>query len=105
MKKSGLTLLGLIFLLTLASGTVLAQNLERACVIVLKGQNQNRTVAGAINVECGGLDGVGLHDAPFGNWGVVFELRRVRRHGPVSRMVTSGRPRRRSCSGIPAQLE
>lgn len=43
-----------------------SQAAEQACVIVLTGQNQNRTVSGAVNSECKG-DGTG---APWGNWGV-----------------------------------
>ncbi|MYC81380.1 MAG: hypothetical protein F4X19_04700 [Acidobacteria bacterium] len=38
------------------------------CAVTYKGQNRNRTVAGAVNVECG--DGE-IHSTPFGNWGVV----------------------------------
>ena len=69
MKKSCLTFLVLFFLLTAASVSVPAQDSAQACVIVLEGQNQNRTVAGRINVECGFPDEV--HSVPFGNWGVV----------------------------------
>lgn len=39
---------------------------EELAIIVITGQNKNRTVAGSVNEECGG-DG---HSAPFGNWGV-----------------------------------
>lgn len=39
---------------------------ELYCTVTLEGQNRNRTVAGAVNVECG----AGVHSAPFGNWGV-----------------------------------
>ena len=66
MKKSCLTLLVLTFLL--AAVGVPAPAAEQACVIVLEGQNQNRTVAGAVNVECGHPDET--HTAPFGNWAV-----------------------------------
>ena len=66
MKKSGLSLLVLVFLL--AAGSVPAPASEQACVIVLEGQNRNRTVAGAVNVECG-YPGE-THTAPFGNWAV-----------------------------------
>ena len=56
MKKSCLTLLVLTFLLA-ALGSVPAQNSEqdsiRACVIVSEGQNRNRKITGAVNVECG----------------------------------------------------
>ena len=72
MKKSCLTLLVLTFLLA-AVGSMPAQeqDSERACVIVSEGQNQNRTVAGRINVECDPVT-YGLppyfnfHDPPFG---------------------------------------
>ena len=71
MKKSCLTLLVLTFLLA-AVGSVPAQNSEqdskRACVIVSEGQNRNRKIIGAVNVECGFPDEV--HSVPFGNWGV-----------------------------------
>lgn len=39
---------------------------ELYCAVTYKGQNQKRTVSGAVNVECG----AGVHSAPFGNWGV-----------------------------------
>ena len=39
-------------------------------VVTLIGQNYKRTVAGTVNVECGGPPVVG-HSAPFGNWGVA----------------------------------
>ncbi len=65
-KNCCLTLLALAFLL--AAGSVPAQASEQACVIVLEGQNQNRTVAGAVNVECGFP--YETYAAPFGNWGV-----------------------------------
>ena len=68
MKKSCLTLPVLIFLLAAAAGSVPAQASEQACVIVLEGQNRNRTVAGAVNVECG--HPYETHTAPFGNWAV-----------------------------------
>ena len=64
MKKSCFSLLVLAFLLV--HTTVTAQgSSEEACIIVLKGENRNRTVAGAVNTECGPA-----HSAPFGNWGV-----------------------------------
>ena len=65
MKNYCLTSLVLAFALATAGVPVQASD-EQTCVIVLTGQNRNRTVAGAVNVECGG-DG---HSAPFGNWGV-----------------------------------
>ena len=67
MKNCCLTLLALVFLLVTAAGSVPAQDTEQTCVIVLKGQNQNRTVAGAVNEECGD----DWHTAPWGNWGVA----------------------------------
>ena len=67
MKKSGLSLLVLTSLLA-AAGSVPAPASEQACVIVLEGQNRNRTVAGAVNVECGHPEET--HTAPFGNWAV-----------------------------------
>ena len=67
MKKSRLSLVALVFLLA-AAGSVPAPASEQACVIVLEGQNRNRTVAGAVNVECGFP--YETHTAPFGNWAV-----------------------------------
>ena len=66
MKNCCLALLILTFLLA-AVGSLPAQSDEQTCLIVLTGQNQNRTVAGQLNVECQ----IGeVHSAPFGNWGV-----------------------------------
>ena len=65
-----LTLLILTCLLVFTSGSVPAQSTdEELAVIVLTGQNRDRTVAGALNVECG-YD-TEPHSAPFGNWGVA----------------------------------
>ena len=66
MKNSCLTLPALVSLLVSAAAGLPAQSVEQTCVIVFTGQNRARTVAGSVNVECGG-DG---HSAPFGNWGV-----------------------------------
>ena len=68
MKKFHFTLLIPLFLLVLvvASSAILHASGELYCTVTLKGQNRNRTVAGAVNVECG----AGIHSAPFGNWGV-----------------------------------
>lgn len=68
MRKPFFTLWVLTFLL---SGTDLLQAQQQGelyCAVTYKGQNCNRTVAGAVNVECG--DGE-IHSTPFGNWGVV----------------------------------
>ena len=45
---------------------------QEVCVVTITGQNKNRTIDGAVNVECGDeCYGPGLcHTAPFGNWGV-----------------------------------
>ena len=51
-----------------AAGSVPAEASEQACVVVLEGQNRNRTVAGAVNVECGHPEQ--SPTAPFGNWAV-----------------------------------
>lgn len=67
MKKSCLAFLVPAFLL--AAGSVPAPASEQSCVIVLEGQNRNRTVAGAVNVECGPPEET--HTAPFGNWAVA----------------------------------
>ena len=66
MKKSGLALA--VLTLLLAAGYVPAAASEQTCVVVLEGQNQNRTVAGEVNVECGHPEET--HTAPFGNWAV-----------------------------------
>lgn len=66
-----LALFILTLLLVFIPGTLPAQSAdEETCILTLTGQNRNRTVAGSINVECGGPPGVG-HSAPFGNWGVA----------------------------------
>ena len=71
MKSSHVTLLILAFSLICTPGRLPAQSTdEETCIVTLTGENRNRTVAGAINVECGGPPGVG-HSAPFGNWGVA----------------------------------
>ena len=66
MNKSGLALP--VLTLLFAAGHVPAAASEQSCVVVLEGQNQNRTVAGAVNVECGHPEET--HTAPFGNWAV-----------------------------------
>ena len=68
MKKSGLARPVLTFLLAAAGGSLPAAASEQACVVVLEGQNQNRTVAGEVDVECGHPEET--HTAPFGNWAV-----------------------------------
>lgn len=67
----------LLPLLLLAAADVLPaqqQRDEEACVVTIKGENRNRTVAGTIDQECGnggsGLLGRLGHSAPWGNWGV-----------------------------------
>ena len=65
MRKPCFRLLVLTFVITTITDVLLAQYGYEACVVVLKGQNRNRTVAGAVNKECGVI-----HDAPWGNWGV-----------------------------------
>lgn len=72
MRNFRSALLVLTFLLVAHSGILSAQVFgEEACVITLEGQNRNRTVAGAINVECGPFSiSPEIHSAPFGNWGV-----------------------------------
>ena len=72
MRRTFLTLLNLAFVV--AAGPVSAQdfnNEEQVCVVTVEGQNQNRTVAGAINTECKDYNPpFNFHDPPFGNWGV-----------------------------------
>lgn len=63
----------LLPLLLLAAADVLPaqQRDEEFCVITVRGQNRNRTVAGAIAAECTDVSFPGqLHDPPWGNWGV-----------------------------------
>lgn len=67
MRRTCFTFLVLAFVVA-AAGDLPAQTAEEVCVVTLEGQNRNRTVAGAINVECGFA--YEPHDAPFGNWGV-----------------------------------
>ena len=55
-----------VFLFTLLSLPALGQGLWESCTVTVTGQNRNRLVNGAVNMECG----AGLHSAPFGNWGV-----------------------------------
>ena len=66
MRKLNATLLILTFVIA-TPGILSAQN-DLYCAVTYKGQNRNRTVAGAVNVECGEGE---VHTAPFGNWGVV----------------------------------
>ena len=75
MQKACFTIPILTLVLASATGTLPAQPWgQEVCVITIKGQNQERKVAGAINVECGdechGLPPFPCHTAPFGNWGV-----------------------------------
>ena len=65
MRKFNSILLIPIFILVVTSSAMLHAG-ELYCTVTLKGQNRNRTVAGAVNVECGAWP----HSAPFGNWGV-----------------------------------
>lgn len=66
--KFHFALLILAWVAASVTGTLPAQSTdEEIAIITLTGQNRNRTVAGAVNEECGG-DG---HSAPFGNWGVA----------------------------------
>ena len=70
MNNSHVTLLILTFSLILTPGSLPAQSTdEESAVIILTGQNRSRTLAGALNVECG-YD-TEPHSAPFGNWGVA----------------------------------
>ena len=78
MKKFCLALLVLIFLLAASLGSLPAQDSEQTCVVVLSGQNQNRTVAGLIDVECGTVIPLVGHSAPFGNWGVASNYGQIR---------------------------
>ena len=66
MRKTCFILLTLTFAVA-STGMLSAQN-DLYCAVTYEGQNRNRTVAGAVNVECG--DGE-IHTTPFGNWGVV----------------------------------
>ncbi len=65
MKKSCFSLSILAFLLVSTADVLLAQYGYEACIVVLQGQNRNRTVDGEIDTECGPV-----HSAPWGNWGV-----------------------------------
>lgn len=62
----------LIFSLVFASAILPAQGNEiQSCIIVLEGQNRNRTVDGVIDEECEPVNYVTQwHDPPWGNWGV-----------------------------------
>ena len=66
MKQQSSLALAVLTLLLAAAGSVPAA--EQACIVVLEGQNRNRTVSGAVNVECGPPEET--HTAPFGNWAV-----------------------------------
>ncbi len=67
MRNVNISLLILPLLLVSLSGVLHAQSgREEVCIVTLIGQNRNRTVAGAVNTECG----AGWHSAPWGNWGV-----------------------------------
>lgn len=69
MRKTCFTLLTLIFVVAATTGILTAQTQgDLYCAVTYKGQNRNRTVAGAVNVECGEGE---IHSTPFGNWGVV----------------------------------
>ena len=68
MRKPFFTLWVLTVLLCGTDLLPAQQQGELYCAVTYKGQNRNRTVAGAVNVECG--DGE-IHTTPFGNWGVV----------------------------------
>ena len=77
MKRLCLSLLVLTFLL--AAGSLPAQTDDvQTCVVVLSGQNRNRTVAGMIDVECGTVTPIVGHSAPFGNWGVASNYGQIR---------------------------
>lgn len=59
----------LLVLLLIAGGTLLAQS--ETCIVVIEGQNRNRTVDGTITAECAPVRyPVQWHDPPWGNWGV-----------------------------------
>ncbi len=73
MRKFCFSLLFLTFVTATITDVLLAQYGEEYCVIVLTGQNRNRTVAGAVNTEC-----EGIHSKPFGNWGVASNYGRIR---------------------------
>lgn len=69
--KSRSNLLNLIWVVASTTGVLLAQSNEEACIVTLEGQNQNRTVAGAVNEECDDVNYITQwHDPPWGNWGV-----------------------------------
>ena len=88
MKNFWFTFLALTFLFVSITDALVAQGFgEEACVITLKGQNRSRTVAGAVNKECG----EGFHSAPWGNWGVDSNYRQQNGHGSVSRVEAPGR--------------
>ena len=80
MRKFCFRLLFLTFLFVSTTGPLPAQRFSagpdaEVCVIVHKGQNRNRTVAGHINEECGSpvtfLGAIRVrHSPPWGNWGV-----------------------------------
>ncbi len=74
MKKPCFSLLLLILVVATTTSMLPAQdannNDEQVCVVVVEGQNQKRTVAGAVNTECEDRTPVQWHDPPFGNWGV-----------------------------------
>ena len=66
-----LTLPILTCLLVFTPGSVSAQSTdEEVAVIILTGQNRDRTVAGAVNTECGKRVIGFRHSPPWGNWGV-----------------------------------
>ena len=73
MKNCCIALLVLTFLLA-GVGNLSAQDSEQTCIVALTGQNQNRTVDGAVNVECGQGE---PHSVPFGNWGVASNYGKI----------------------------
>lgn len=60
--------------LTPHSPPAFSQGLRESCNVTVTGQNRNRLVNGAANAECD----AGLHSAPFGNWGVRSNYRRIK---------------------------
>lgn len=84
MKRSHATLLILILSLGLTTTTLPAQgeNETQSCIVVLEGQNRNRTVDGEIDEECEPVNYITQwHDPPWGNWGVSSNYSTVVENG------------------------
>ena len=70
MRRSLFILPVLAFVVATGMGTLNAQGPnDLYCAVTFEGQNQKRTVAGDVNVECGWATEP-FHSAPWGNWGV-----------------------------------